>query len=80
MRPISRRNFLRSAAGTAGIVAAGGLLNACIVPATTAPGAAAPMAPTEVYTMTFPAFADMGQRDSTALFNDQVRDDGYRIA
>lgn len=79
MRPISRRNFLKSAAGTAGIVAAGGMLNACTVPAATAPGAAAPAATTEVYTMTFPAFADMGQRDSTALFNDQVRDDGYRI-
>jgi ABC-type glycerol-3-phosphate transport system substrate-binding protein len=80
MQPISRRNFLKSAAGAAGVVAAGGLLNGCTVPVA-APGGAAPVAAatTDVYTMTFGAFADMGQRDATALFNDQVRDSGYRV-
>ncbi len=79
MSQISRRNFLKGAASAAGVVAAGGLLSGCAVPVA-APGAAAPAAATtDVFTMTFGAFADMGQRDATALFNDQIRDSGYRV-
>lgn len=77
---LTRRDFLRSAAALTGVAAFGGALAGCAVPVA-APGApAAPALPAtkEVYAMTLAAFADMGQRDATALLNDQVRDNGIR--
>ncbi len=70
---LTRRDFLRTTAGAAGALALAG----CTVPTATLAPAGAPTT-TDVYVITFAAFADMGQRDATALYNDEIRDSGYR--
>lgn len=72
---ISRRHFLK---GAAGLAAGSALLAACAPGAPGAPASqsegAAPAAGgnTDVYITTFAAFSDMGQRDATALFNEDA--------
>jgi ABC-type glycerol-3-phosphate transport system substrate-binding protein len=81
--PISRRRFLQTSAGAAGLVATSSLLNACAVAPAGAPGGA-PAAQTggqsitEVYITTLAAFADMSQRDSTDMLNEQVAANNLR--
>jgi ABC-type glycerol-3-phosphate transport system substrate-binding protein len=83
-RSLTRRRFLQSTAGAAGLFAASGFLNGC-APATTGTTAAQPEAAAgaagsvkEVYVTTPAAFADMGMRDSTDIINDESVANGVR--
>lgn len=72
--PLSRRQFLR----VTGFGAAGLALAACAAPVqpSAAPQAESGQQSQDVYITTLAAFADMGQRDSTDLFNEEVAADG----
>ena len=80
---LSRRRFLQSTAGVAGVAATAGLLNACAPGQTgVAPqadgGAAESQETKDVYITTLAAFADMGMRDSTDLLNEETEPNGVR--
>jgi ABC-type glycerol-3-phosphate transport system substrate-binding protein len=79
---ISRRGFLRGAAGAAGVSAFAGLLSGCASPtggATTASQAQSVQELIEVYGITPASFADMGMRTATDIYNEQIAAGGKRM-
>ena len=79
---ISRRNLLKGTVGAAGLVAASGLVGACVPAGTTgAPAGAAAGATslTDLYAIMPASFIDMGMGSATDLYNEQIKDDGFRV-
>lgn len=78
-QPISRRVFLKGAAGVASFAATAGLLNGCVAPQAGAPAqteAGAQQAMTDVYVTTLAAFADMSMTDTTTIINEEAHKNG----